>query len=177
MSETLYDRDFVQWAERNAELLRAGRFDQVAVCNVAGEIESLAKRDKRELRSSITLTIEHLLKLELLPDAFKHKNAQQWRTSIQKQRLAIGQLLEDSPSLRTSLTDEFLRKCYAGGMRQVAITDFEALAKAPQHSIFTWAEILEGNERDPPEGESAELLDDYADGQHTMAIVNDIASD
>ena len=59
--KALYDEDFYLWTQRAAELLRAGRPDQVDLENVAEEIESLGKSDKRELRSRLKVLIMHLL--------------------------------------------------------------------------------------------------------------------
>lgn len=45
----LYDEDFFRWTERAAELLRAGRFDELDAEHVAQEIEDMGKRSKRGL--------------------------------------------------------------------------------------------------------------------------------
>ena len=141
--KTLYERDFVAWTRENAELLRAGRFDELDVENVAEEIESLGKRDQRELKSRIAEIIEHLLKLKL-PEFQRKPSELGGRESIAKQRSAVEQLLEESPSLRRLLTQEFLARCYAQGARHFAVADFERLAEPPKEPIFSWAEILEG---------------------------------
>ena len=72
----------------------------------------------------------------------KQENERRWRISIVKQCIAIDQLLEDSPSLKSSLTKELLEK-YAEGAKKVAATEFERWAKALKRSIFTWKETLE----------------------------------
>ena len=43
----LYDRDFFEWTQCNAALLRAGRFDQADIEHIAKEIEDLGKRERR----------------------------------------------------------------------------------------------------------------------------------
>ena len=56
-------------------------------------------------------SIEHLLKLTVLPDFARHPNG--WLISIAKQRAAIRKLIDHSPVLRNLMTDEFLTACYA----------------------------------------------------------------
>ncbi|RKT46042.1 DUF29 family protein [Thiocapsa rosea] len=49
--EVDYDRDFYAWIARNVALLRAGRVSEVDAENIAEELESMGKRDLRQLRS------------------------------------------------------------------------------------------------------------------------------
>jgi hypothetical protein len=139
---TLYEQDFVEWACRNAELLRAHRFDEVDIENVAEEIESLGRSDKRELRSCVEEIIEHLLKLHFSSDFERERNERGWRDSLSKQRWAIEDLLEDSPSLRHSLNPELLARCYRKAAGHLRCTDFAKLSVHPRECIFTWEEIL-----------------------------------
>ena len=64
----LYDVDFVAWTEQQAEALRAtahgGTNQPLDWENLAEEIESLGKSDRRELRSQIYRIIRHLTKLQ-----------------------------------------------------------------------------------------------------------------
>ncbi len=65
-----YDTDLLLWSERQAALLRraaAGERvnDQVDWENVAEEIESLGKSDRRELTNRIRTILTHLIKLDV----------------------------------------------------------------------------------------------------------------
>ena len=103
MSEvkTLYDEDFVLWSKQQAEALRAagrGATNQpIDWENVAEEIDSLARSEKRELGSQIRRVVEHLLKLEYSPAAGPRRG---WVASIIDARSEIEDVLDDSPSLR-----------------------------------------------------------------------------
>lgn len=97
----LYDADFFTWTERQADLLRReaelrsnARLDWL---NLAEEIESLGKRDRRSLESRLTRLIEHLLKLEFAP---VEEPRRQWERSVVNQRRDLHKLMRDSPSLR-----------------------------------------------------------------------------
>ena len=107
---TLYERDFFAWSKEQAEALRAaGRLrtnEPVDWENVAEEIETLGRSERRELGSRIRQIIEHLVKLQLSPAAEPRAG---WRASIREQRTEIADLLQDSPSLRAQL-DEIVRE-------------------------------------------------------------------
>jgi hypothetical protein len=49
-----YDRDFYAWANEQAALLRAGQLSLADVQNIAEEIESMGRTEKRELVSRLT---------------------------------------------------------------------------------------------------------------------------
>ena len=43
----MYDGDFYAWAVANAELIRAGRLDEVDLVHVAQELEGIGKSERR----------------------------------------------------------------------------------------------------------------------------------
>ena len=47
MNTTLYEQDFYAWANQQASLLRAGRLTDADIANIAEEIESMARSEKR----------------------------------------------------------------------------------------------------------------------------------
>jgi hypothetical protein len=97
----LYEEDFVRWTEQQSSVLheaaRSGVNLQLDWENLAGEIEGLGRSERRELRSRISVIIEHLLKLEHSP-ARNPRRA--WMDTIARERSNIELLIEDSPSLR-----------------------------------------------------------------------------
>jgi hypothetical protein len=104
--KTLYDEDFVAWSQQQAEALRStakgGSNQQLDWENLAEEIESLGRSERRELRSRISTIIEHFTKLSHSP-AFDPRN--DWRQTVRRQRVEISRLLESSPSLRREIPD------------------------------------------------------------------------
>jgi hypothetical protein len=60
-----YDEDFYAWTQEQATLLRSGQFSRVDIENVAEELESMGRRDKRELDSRLEVLLVHLLKWQL----------------------------------------------------------------------------------------------------------------
>jgi len=138
-TKPLYERDFAEWSDRTAELIRAGKFEQVDAENVAEEIESLGKSERHQLRSRITQIIEHLLKLSLTSGPLLENNQRGWRASILRQQREIRSLLSDSPSLKRRLTAEELQGCYSDAARTVA-TEYDV--KPHTQCPFEWSEIL-----------------------------------
>ncbi|WP_295886958.1 DUF29 domain-containing protein [uncultured Thiohalocapsa sp.] len=52
-----YDQDFFAWITHNVQLLRSGRLSEVDAEHVAEELESMGKRDLRQLRSRLQVLI------------------------------------------------------------------------------------------------------------------------
>ena len=67
MKNSLYDRDFYAWANEQAALLRAGKLMEADIQNIAEEIESMGRSEKRELVSRLTVLLLHLLKWQFQP--------------------------------------------------------------------------------------------------------------
>jgi len=48
-----YEEDFYAWMVEQSRLLRAGEFSAIDAVNIAEEIESLGRSDRRELKSRL----------------------------------------------------------------------------------------------------------------------------
>jgi hypothetical protein len=100
----LYEEDFVRWTEQQSSALReaAGVGAKLPLDweNLAEEIESLGRSQRRELRSRLAVILEHLMKLEHSPASVSRTG---WMETVGRERLNIEYLLEDSPSLRGEL--------------------------------------------------------------------------
>lgn len=103
-SKDLYDRDFVAWCEDTVIKLKAHKFDALDLDNLIEEIESLAKRDRRELESPLDVLLNHLLKRCYIPLPENHRG---WELTIREQRKELQRLLKQSPSLRSYLSEIF----------------------------------------------------------------------
>lgn len=102
-----YDADFYAWANEQAALLRAGKLDQADIANIAEEIESMGRTEKREMINRLAVLMLHLIKWRFQPALQSHS----WRYSIREQRQRLSDHLDDNPSLRSNL-DECMRKAY-----------------------------------------------------------------
>jgi Domain of unknown function DUF29 len=100
-----YGSDPVIWSVRQADLLRrlaAGEQVNVQVDweNIAEEIESLGKSQRVSLASHVLRVLEHLMKLEA---SIATATRRGWRETVRRARVEIAELLEDSPSLRSTV--------------------------------------------------------------------------
>jgi len=95
IGSTPYQTDFYAWANEQAALLRQGRLSEADIANIAEEIESMGKTEKRELASRLTVLLAHLLKWRHQPG----RRGPSWEVTITNQRRDLTILLKDNPSL------------------------------------------------------------------------------
>jgi Domain of unknown function DUF29 len=96
MTKSLYDTDFHAWTQQQAAALRAKDWAGVDIDNVAEEIESLGRSDRRSIRHQLERLLMYLLKWRYQP---RHRTPRWWR-SMDQARQAIADLIEESPSLQ-----------------------------------------------------------------------------
>jgi hypothetical protein len=105
----LYEHDYAAWAERTAELLRAGRFAELDVEHLIEELSDMGKSQQHELVSRLRVLLAHLLKWEYqhrqLSQRWAEFEGRSWRNTIIEQRLAIEYLLREHPGLKSKLAD------------------------------------------------------------------------
>jgi hypothetical protein len=109
-----YEVDFFAWTIEQAKLLRSGEFSRIDAVNIAEEIESLGRRDRRELGNRLENLIAELLKWRCDPGA----RCGNWRSEIRQQRFEIEQIIDDSPSLREFAADR-LAEAYSDARERV----------------------------------------------------------
>ena len=100
---SLYERDFFAWCMAQAEALRGAGTGGAMVLdyeNLAEEIESLGKSERRELASRLGNILEHLVKLQHSPAVEPRAG---WVATVRRERRDVELLLEDSPSLEREL--------------------------------------------------------------------------
>lgn len=98
---TAYETDVVAWASEQAQLIRAGQFDQLDLKHLAEEIEDVGKSEQRELASRMAVLLAHLLKWKHQPG----KRSKSWEFTIRTQRKEVCYLLKEAPSLKTKFAD------------------------------------------------------------------------
>ncbi|MBS9423018.1 DUF29 domain-containing protein [Photorhabdus caribbeanensis] len=137
MNHTRYETDVVAWANEQAALLRAGKFSEIDITNIAEEIEDVGKSEQRELASRMAVLIAHLLKWKYQPS---HRGAS-WERTIKAQRKEILYGLKESLSLKTKLDDPdwvdvVWSKAVASAMNETGLDAF------PDVCIWGMSQIL-----------------------------------
>src|SRR5829696_8597908 len=110
----LYEADETAWLDETAELIRAGRFDQLDAPNLAEYLTDMAKRDRREVFSRLVALLTHLLKWEHQSD----RRSGSWQGTILEQQRELRHLLE-SGSLHNHAVAVFA-EAYADARKQAA---------------------------------------------------------
>ena len=133
-----YDGDIVAWASEQAALLRKRQWSALDIDNLAEEIDSVGRTEKRELGSRMTVLLAHLLKWQFQP---AHRS-QSWLRSIRTQREKIARALQKMPSLQPCLADpEWLDDAWEDAVewaaKETGIDEF------PEDLIWTVQQILD----------------------------------
>ncbi len=97
MKSPLYEKDFLRWTEKQAALLRAGRWAETDIEHLAEEIEALGKEQKVALQSLFRQILIHLLKLDASP-AVEPRAA--WIEEVSEFRAQVESRLDETPSLK-----------------------------------------------------------------------------
>jgi hypothetical protein len=99
MNENLHASDFFGWTAQQAELLRAGKIDEIDREHLAEEIEDMGKSLQREFVSRLTILLLHLLKWQFQSGY----QGNSWRYTIEEQRDQLADHLQDNPSLKQKI--------------------------------------------------------------------------
>src|SRR6476660_8840454 len=87
---SLYQEDETAWLEQMAHLIAERRFAELDYANLQEFLTDMARRDKREVLSRLTVLITHQLKWKHQPE----KRSNSWRATIAEQRRELEELLE-----------------------------------------------------------------------------------
>lgn len=129
-----YDADFYAWTQAQGDALRRRAMNEVDWDNLAEEIESVGRSDRKEIRSRLEVLLVHLMKWAYQPP---------WqceRDLIDEQRRGIADVIEDSPSL-AGYPAEALARAYELAIIDKAIRRLE-LINLPKACPWTIAEVL-----------------------------------
>jgi hypothetical protein len=138
MQTTLYDQDFYAWTQKQAELLRSRKWEELDVDNLVEQMESLGKQERQELRNRLGVLLGHLLKWRYQPEA----RSKSWAATILEQRRRIQRHLKENPSLQPYLP-EAIEIGYEDGLDLVNRETPLDPKQLPQTCPFSSFEIFE----------------------------------
>jgi Domain of unknown function DUF29 len=96
-----YETDFFAWTQEQAQLLRTRATPGLDWDNLAEEIDSMGRRDRRKLESRFRRILHHLLKWQAQPGL----RGPSWQRTLREQRRQAEKLLKESPSLRPQIAE------------------------------------------------------------------------
>lgn len=103
-STELYREDFYVWTERQAELLRARKFEDLDLDNLIEEVAGLGDTKLSTVLNHARVVMEHLLKLQHSPATDPRSG---WRATVREHRSRLE--IELTPRLRQILQEELPR--------------------------------------------------------------------
>lgn len=140
----LYDRDFFQWTQQQAEYLQKERWSDLDVKNLVEELEALGRSEQKELGSYLQVLVLHLLKWQYQPE----RRTKSWETTISNCRTQIQDCLEDTPSLQRFLQDSaWIEKYYRRGCREAAKETQLSIDTFPIECPYSIDQLLDPNFR------------------------------
>jgi hypothetical protein len=96
-----YETDIIAWANEQAAMIRAGRFNELDIEHIADEVAGVGKSEQRELAHRMAVLLAHLLKWQYQPE----RRGARWESTIRTQRIAIETSLKNTPSLKSSISN------------------------------------------------------------------------
>ena len=141
MDTALYDKDFYLWTIQNANLLREGRLTEIDIENIAEELESMGRSEKRELLNRLAVLIAHLIKWKYRL-SIDGEISGSWDGTIIEQRRKLKRLLKENPSLQSLLNIENLHDVYGDALAIVRKDTGRKSSLFPDKCPFTFEQIL-----------------------------------
>jgi Domain of unknown function DUF29 len=132
------DDDFAAWIQQQAEALKTGRFDELDIEDLADEVESLARRDFKKLRSAIRVILLHMLKWDYQPE----ERGASWRRSINAARERVWGELASSPSFKPRIAEAIEQAFPLARLKAWEETGVFKLEHEPKTCPYPWDEIM-----------------------------------
>lgn len=133
-----YEGDFFAWTQEQAQLLQARDTQGLDWDNLAEEIASMGRHDRRRLEKRLRRIMHHLLKWQVQPE----RRGRSWRNTLVEQRRQAEKLLKESPSLRPQLT-ELRDEAYPDAVRDAVNETGLRSQTFPADCPFTAEQILD----------------------------------
>jgi hypothetical protein len=141
MTKAAYDTDFYAWTQAQAEALRSKNWPALDLTNLAEEIESLCRRDRRAITHQLERLLLHLLKWAYQPGE-RNRRGRSWLGSMLQARHEIAQLIAESPSLHDYPAQQ-LTEAYRHARAQAAIQTSLPLTTFPETCPWSLTQVLD----------------------------------
>jgi hypothetical protein len=138
------DADYHAWLLEQSEALRNQRHDKLDWLNLAEELDSMARAERRELRSRFKTLLAHLLKWRYQAK----KRSRSWEGTIDEQRLELEDLLDEEPSLSSYLPatiDKAYRLARAAAGREMSLGKAEWESLFPSECPWQFEQLMDGD--------------------------------
>jgi hypothetical protein len=132
----LYEPDETAWLETMADLIRQRRWDELDYAHLQEYLTDMARRDRREVESRLTVLLAHVLKWVHQPD----QRSKGWRARIIEQRQELS--LHVARGVLRNHAEAVLPQAYLRAIER-AMAETELPAESfPETCPYTLAELL-----------------------------------
>ena len=138
----LYEADEHAWLLRQIAALQAGRPHELDTPNLVEFLESMARRDVREMRSRLARLLQHMLKFTFQPGRASHS----WAKTVLHQQAELRDIVEQASMRQEAL--HRLEAAYDLARRYAVIETGLAATAFPTDNPWTLDEALHWT---PPE--------------------------
>ena len=132
-----YHVDQFGWMLQQAELLRAGRLDDLDRHSLAELLTDMAGSDKRAFKSAMRVLLQHMLKVLMQPERLTRS----WMYSIAVQQAEARDLIETEPGMRQYLPDLYAA-AYPDARRLASVETGIAFTRFPAENPWSMDEAL-----------------------------------
>ena len=132
-----YHRDQFGWMLQQADLLRAGRLNDLDRHSLAELLTDMANSDKRAFKSAMRVLLQHMLKVLVQPE----KLTRSWLYSIATQQAEVNDLIEAEPGMRPFLPGLY-DAAYVSARRLASVETGIALSRFPVENPWGMDEAL-----------------------------------
>ena len=128
----LYDRDLYAWSIEQAKRLRVLKPDHLDWENIAEEIESLGRSDKRAIGTNLRVIVEHLLKWRFQQE----RRSKSWQLSITEHRHRLKRRVSRSIGSFALFLSAALARFLITARKHVANSQLPTAAFIDERKIF-----------------------------------------
>jgi hypothetical protein len=132
----LYERDETAWLETMAELIRLGRLNEIDYPHLAEYLTDMARRDRREVESRLTVLLVHVLKWIHQP----LWRSGGWKATIIEQRQELDGLV--SRGVLRNHAETVLADAYCNAVERAAAETGLSIETFPATCPFTLDQLL-----------------------------------
>ncbi len=132
----LYESDETAWLEAMAELIREARFEELDYANLKEYLSDTARRDRREVKSRLTVLLAHLLKWIHQPK----KRTKSWRHTVTVQVQELGDLI--TSGVLRAYAEEVLAEAYSNALKRAAAESGLSAESFPSECPFSIDQLL-----------------------------------
>jgi hypothetical protein len=140
MAATLHEQDFYAWTKQQTHILKSGLLANLDVHYLIEELDNMGASEKRELVHRLTLLLGHLLKWVYQSE----RRGNSWLATIEEQRLEVIDLIDDNPSLKHQLPQQFDKAYTKAVLFAIRETNLPK-SSFPETSPFTLEQVLKPN--------------------------------